>query len=255
MRALRSALAKLDTSATPSVAHKEPAPPPLPGSRRKAAAVKHLPWLVLLSGTITATARAADQPSWVSESRTGCKVWNSYPKPGERVEWSGGCVSGFASGNGLLQWYVHGKLNEQFEGEMAGGKLNGQGAYIWANGNRYEGKFHDGEPAGHGVYHWANGAYYEGELLDGQPNGWGATADQDGAYEGEFRDGQRNGRGIQTWTDGSRYEGEYRDGRPHGIGSLFDAPSRQTFNGIWRDGCFRDGDRRATVGVPAAECQ
>ena len=71
-------------------------------------------------------------------------------------------------------------------------------------------------------------------------------------YEGEFRDGKKTGRGLFTWPNGERYEGEYRDDKPNGIGQII--TSNGSYNGLWTDGCFRDGSRRAAVNRDLASC-
>jgi hypothetical protein len=48
------------------------------------------------------------------------------------------------------------------------------------------------------------------------------------------------------------YEGSLRNGKPNGAGTL--TQGGVAYNGTWRDGCFRDGSRRAAFGVPLASC-
>ena len=64
--------------------------------------------------------------------------------------------------------------------------------------------------------------------------------------------GKKNGRGVAL--DGmDRYEGDFVDGRTDGIGSL--SGRVRIDQGVWMKGCFRDGDRRAAVGVRLDECR
>jgi hypothetical protein len=71
-------------------------------------------------------------------------------------------------------------------------------------------------------------------------------------YEGEWRGNKRTGRGVHTYANGDRYEGEWRDDRPHGSG---DAVLRGLhYVGKWAEGCFKDGDRRAAMERPLADC-
>jgi hypothetical protein len=57
---------------------------------------------------------AAAEPVWMADGKTGCKVLNPFPQPGEGVEWSGTCVDGFATGVGTLTWLKEGKPTERF---------------------------------------------------------------------------------------------------------------------------------------------
>jgi hypothetical protein len=110
---------------------------------------------------------------WIADAKTGCKVWNSNPEPGESISWSGSCSNGKATGSGTLQWDLNGKPGERYEGEYRDGQFNGQGTFIWANGNRYEGKWRESQFNGQGTFVWANGSRFEGEWRDGKKRGFG----------------------------------------------------------------------------------
>ena len=149
---------------------------------------------------------APGRPGWSTDARSGCWVWNPYPRPNETVIWSGGCApDGRATG--------HGTLESLWESETS----------------RYEGEFRDGKREGRGVFTGANGDRYEGEFRDGEP-----------------------GRGVFTWADGDRYEGEFRDGKPHGFGDY--RTVGELYIGNWVAGCFREGDKRTSIGRPLSEC-
>jgi hypothetical protein len=66
-------------------------------------------------------------------------------------------------------------------------------------------------------------------------------------YERELRDDKANGAGVFTQVDGARYDGEWRDDMPNGSGSL-QTPT-DTFNGVWKDGRLRVGDRLVAINV------
>ena len=68
---------------------------------------------------------------------------------------------------------------------------NGQGTYIYPNGEKYVGDWKNGKYHGHGTF-----TYLDGNM-----------------YVGEFKDGLKNGQGTQTWLDGRKYVGEYKDGK------------------------------------------
>jgi hypothetical protein len=64
---------------------------------------------------------------------------------------------------------------------ISGNCVNGQGTYIFADGDKYVGEYRDNKQHGQGTYTWANGA----------------------KYVGEFKDNKKNGQGTYTWTYGS----------------------------------------------------
>lgn len=64
--------------------------------------------VVLLFGAFSSIPVNASVPDWITDNKTGCKVWNSNPQPNESIEWSGECVDGLADGYGILQWKQNG---------------------------------------------------------------------------------------------------------------------------------------------------
>jgi hypothetical protein len=121
---------------------------------------------------------------WITDVRTGCRVWDASPNPNETITWSGPCKNGIAQGWGTVQWVQNGEPAERDEGEWHDGKLNGRGTAVFPNGNRYE-----------------------GEWRDGKPNGFGQLVGPNGSYKG-----------------------------------------------LWVNGCFTDGKRRASIGVELTSC-
>jgi hypothetical protein len=193
------------------------------------------------------------EPAWIKD-KNGCRVRNANPQPNESVAWSGACPDGVAGGRGVLQWYLNGKPNGRYEGELRNGRATGHGVSVAANGDRYDGEWRDGLQNGHGVFEDSRG-HYDGEWKDGRPNGHGTSVAANGnSYDGEWKDGRPNGHGVSVETNGDRYEGEWRDGRANGYGTDRNAKG-ETFSGNWVSGCFRDGKRRAAVGVRLADCQ
>ena len=170
------------------------------------------------------------QAGWIADAKTGCRVWNSYPDANLTVTWTGACVRGIAQGKGVLRGFEDGKPIGVYEGEYRDGKRTGHGVIVWANGDRYEGDWRDDNANGHGVYVSANGD----------------------RYEGDFRDDKRTGHGVIVWANGGRYEGDWKDNQANGVGRL--TVSNGTYNGVWTAGCFKDGNRRASIGVDLATC-
>ncbi|HEX2964585.1 MAG TPA: hypothetical protein VHO84_02310 [Syntrophorhabdaceae bacterium] len=148
---------------------------------------------------------------WIVDSKTGCKSWNPNPLPNETISWSGECVDGYTSGLGTEIWYKDGKENGYYKGEMRRGKMDGKGAYTWANGNKYEGDYVDGKRTGKGSFSWANGD----------------------KYIGDFVDGKRTGKGIYTWANGNKYEGDFVDGKGTGKGTFNGNKYEGTWDGGW----------------------
>ncbi len=74
--------------------------------------------------------------------------------------------------------------------------MNGQGTYIWNNGDKYTGDWTDGAITGYGTYIFANGDKYSGEWVKGI----------------------KTGQGIYVLSDGSSFVGIWRSGyTPSGI--------------------------------------
>jgi len=57
---------------------------------------------------------------------------------------------------------------------------NGQGTYIYPNGEKYVGDWKNGKYHGHGTYSWSNGNKYVGEWKGGNLNGQGTYTFPDG---------------------------------------------------------------------------
>jgi hypothetical protein len=131
-----------------------------------------------------AHAQAGD---FVADVKSGCKVWNPHPQPGETAEWSGACVNGLAQGHGILQWLSHNKPSEKDEGEWVEGRQFGRGSQDWTSG-RYDGELVNGEPEGHGVLALRI-ASYQGEFSHGKPNGVGTITGLEGVVTGTWKDG------------------------------------------------------------------
>ena len=167
---------------------------------------------------------------WIADSKTGCKIWNSSPKPNETIAWSGDCKIGLAQGRGVLQWFLDGKRGDRYEGEYRGGQANGRGVYTYTDGSHYDGEWREGRRNGRGVFTFTNG----------------------NLYDGEFKDGNFNGRGVFTFADGNRYVGEFKDNKVNGTGIL--VVGGKTYSGSWTNGCYRQGDEIAVIGATRKEC-
>lgn len=170
-------------------------------------------------------------------TKEGPKVWNGSPQANETALWSGAAdAQGYAAGEGVLKWFVDGKIEQIYEGMMLRGNFNGKGVLTYADGERYEGDFVDDKYNGKGILTNANGVRYEGNFVDGKPNGQGVVTYPNGVrYEGDFADGKFNGKGVWTDANGVRYEGDFSGGKPNGKG-VVTYPNGERLEGIFENG-------------------
>jgi hypothetical protein len=135
---------------------------------------------------------------------------------------------------GCRVWNPHPQPNESvhWSGACANGFAEGRGAAQWFHSNlpfeSDEGEWRAGRQAGYGTQVWPSGRY-DGELASGEPHGHGVMIVQ-----------------------GARYEGDFRNGRPDGAGTLTNGSGN--FRGAWANGCFHDGNLKASFGVPLSAC-
>ncbi len=77
---------------------------------------------------------------WIADE-TGCLAANPAPQPNERIEWTGACVEGKLSGEGILTWYQNDQVIGRDEGTFSEGALSGQGKITMGEGSTYIGGF------------------------------------------------------------------------------------------------------------------
>lgn len=136
-----------------------------------------------------AFAQSDDTPT--VKDQKGCKIYNPMPQENESVKWSGGCRGGFADGKGVLEWYIGGKLEERYDGDMKSGWAEGTGVFVSRQGTRYEGEWKRSQQDGQGVSKGPDGSSYEGEWRAGKPHGWGTYTSPDGeTITGEWENGE-----------------------------------------------------------------
>jgi|HubBroStandDraft_1064217.scaffolds.fasta_scaffold85044_2 hypothetical protein len=124
-------------------------------------------WLVLALLASPAAAQVAqDAPRWVAAQDSGCRAWDNYPYPDDRLQWDGPCVGGYVEGSGTLHWVSNGAVYETVNGEFKGGKLDGHGVVDAVEGH-FDGEFRDNRPNGQGVLRASDGAVYSGVWVDG----------------------------------------------------------------------------------------
>jgi hypothetical protein len=149
-------------------------------------------WLACLAAALclTGTATAAeDDVSWIADKR-GCKVANTFPRQGESITWSGACKDGFANGEGVMQWYLNGKEDDRYEGQVNMGWAEGHGVLTKVDGGKYDGDWKHSVQDGNGRYDAPDGSFYEGQWKNGKPHGQGQYRRPDGkVFIGEWVDG------------------------------------------------------------------
>lgn len=110
----------------------------------------------------------------------------------------------------------------KYEGEFSDGLKQGEGTYVWENGDRYQGHFSADRPDGKGRYQFTNGDTYEGEVQLGVILGRGTYTTKAGdVFEGSFASGKPNGVGVYRFASGDRYEGEMALGTMQGRGLYY----------------------------------
>ncbi|HWQ37040.1 MAG TPA: hypothetical protein VNM24_00310 [Burkholderiales bacterium] len=135
-------------------------------------------------------ARAQEQVATIRD-QNGCQIYNPNPQREETVRWSGGCANGFAEGEGVLEWYVGGRLEERYEGSMRAGWAEGIGTFTSRQGFRYKGEWKRSQQDGQGVSQSPDGSVYDGQWRAGKPHGWGIYRTPDGqTVEGEWENGE-----------------------------------------------------------------
>lgn len=126
-------------------------------------------------------------------------------------------------------------------GCIQGDCINGEGIYVFKDGDRYEGFFKNSKFHGQGLMLWNNGSGsgysgYKGKFLEGQIDGYGLYAFANGdTYEGVFEKGKFHGQGIYKYNSGGSYAGEWVNGVKDGPGVYtFDDGSRRS--ALWENG-------------------
>ena len=91
-------------------------------------------------------------------------------------------------------------------------------------------------------------------MRDGKISGYAVvTAWDNGPRYRDVIDDKGIGHDLETWPS-SRYEGGFVDGVADGAGFLVDS-NGITYNGEWTNGCLRDGNKWAAVGVDPSTCR
>jgi len=133
------------------------------------------------------------------------RVWDPEPALEREFNWTpadpatllDGDDEAGVTGSGRLVWRAKGAadydgraVDTVYEGELVGGRPQGQGMETGADGSRYSGEWRLGLPEGPGELRLANGDEYQGGFHAGMFDGQGRYAGTDGrVYAGEFARG------------------------------------------------------------------
>lgn len=90
---------------------------------------------------------------------------------------------------------------------------NGNGRFLYANGDRYLGEFKNSVSHGRGAYYFNNGDLYKGQFKNGERHGFGNMTWKNGdKYIGEYAHNQREGDGTYYFADGRVKKGVFKNG-------------------------------------------
>jgi len=143
---------------------------------------------------------------------------NKIIDPSDKAEISKptGCLEGDCNNSFSKKEYSNGYYIGEFENK----KENGQGTFVWDDGDKYIGEWKNGNQTGQGTFIWVSGAKYTGDFLDGERTGKGTMLYSDGGrYTGDFLNGDRHGKGTLVWPSGDKYDGEFKKNESDGEGT------------------------------------
>ena len=138
----------------------------------------------------------------------------------KKSEYRGEFVSGNPNGLGVSDDTEFG--GAEWIGELEDYVPNGQGTYIYKNGDKYVGEVIDGFPDGQGILVNVDGSVFIG-TFDGGVSSNGTFTDTDGdEYIGDVINCVPTGEGTYYYSDGSFHDGNWDDGQLQGHGSYTD---------------------------------
>ena len=153
------------------------------------------------------------------------------------VKYEGEMIDGVYNGNGK---YIY-ENGEIYIGQWSNGKRHGKGILYYDNGKiAYEGDFVNDFYDGYGTYYYEKGGYYEGEWKKGKKDGKGIIFYENGKikYKGDFVNNFYEGYGIYNDPEGRHYEGYWANNKRNGKGKEFDVNNKLKYDGYFEDGKF-----------------
>jgi hypothetical protein len=160
--------------------------------------------LVVLAATAPHMAAAEWKVQPATEWNEEVRVWDPSPELNLSFVWSGaGNANKEAQGEGTLEWRDEKGPVSIYDGELSGGKRNGDGNWLHRSGSKYSGQWKNNLKHGQGKYWLKNNDYYEGEFREDKLHGSGKYVFADGSvYEGDFVEGEKQVAGTMTFPDG-----------------------------------------------------
>lgn len=134
------------------------------------------------------------------------------------------CIDGdCVNGQGTYIW----PDGEKYVGEWKKGKRNGKGSIIWTDGDRYVGHWKNDKNVGYGNYFCpADAIQYSVALTNTEADGVGCVMGN-----------CVNGYGIYLWLSGAQYVGTFKNSERNGPGT-YSFPTGQIIKGIWNNGKY-----------------
>ncbi len=141
----------------------------------------------------------------------------------------GNCQNGF----GVQEFYKSNKVIARYEGNFKNSKYDGEGFFLFENGDKYRGSFKDDMITGKGEYsYFESGDIYKGEFKDDLMDGKGVyTTKKGNRYEGMFRKGKLFGEGRLIRSDGEIFIGNFKDDLPLGKAVIKNKAGKIIFDG------------------------
>lgn len=126
------------------------------------------------------------------------------------------------------------------QGCVSGNCFNGEGTYIWPNGDKYYGSWLNGKFDGKGDFLWFDGRSYSGDWQNNKKHGEGVFKWGNGAiYSGYWHNDMKNGLGYYLYPTGERYAGEWKFGKQHGFGVIFSRDDEIIQEGVYVNDKFK----------------
>ena len=105
------------------------------------------------------------------------------------ISYKGTFDKGIFHGNGILKW-ENDKIYNIYNGQFKKGFFHGKGIYYWKKENEYyKGDYINNIKNGNGLYLFNNGNIYYGNWFNGKPNGKGNYETKNKIYSGQWKDG------------------------------------------------------------------
>ena len=112
---------------------------------------------------------------------------------------------------------------------------------VYTGDGKYEGELKGGKREGQGTHVYAWGGIFTGDWKNDKKHGKGKISDKwGGDYDGEWVDDKKEGRGINLWSNGRRYDGQWKNDEMQGEGR-WRWPDGRTFQGKFATDCPTDG--------------